>query len=144
LRTNSANPSAWQLWQCRHACPIAIELIAHVLVYSTHHYHRTVVAAIQATGGCNPGRLGHYRMTSPTQQPTETTATSLLGVRIIADRVVLRIDGAGGWRSAELSLEQAEAAHAYLGDAIATLRSGASVLPTLSALIAMLRDPTLA
>ena len=70
--------------------------------------------------------------------PLDPPSASLLGVRVIADRIVLRIDGAGGWRAVELSLEQARVVQTYLADAIAVVEAGDSVLPSLAALLSAL------
>jgi len=73
-----------------------------------------------------------------TMVPFDPPSASTLGVRIIADRVVLRIEGEHGWRAVELSLDQARAAQTYLADAVSVIERGASVLPSLGALLAAL------
>ena len=67
-----------------------------------------------------------------------STPPATFGVRLIADRVLLRIDGEAGWRTAELSLEQAKQARAYLDEAILALESGLSVVNNLPELISTL------
>jgi hypothetical protein len=61
--------------------------------------------------------------------------TAMFGVRVIAERVVLRIQGETGWRLVELSLDQARQARMHIDEAISTVEAGASVAPSLGDLV---------
>ena len=81
-------------------------------------------------------------MTAQPDPRPETTeaAAAVFGVRVIAERMVLRIQGETGWRLVELSLEQARQARTHMDEAIASLEAGASVVPSFTDLIASLPE----
>jgi hypothetical protein len=77
---------------------------------------------------------------APSRPETTETPSAIFGVRVIAERIVLRIQGETGWRLVELSLEQARQARMHFDEAIASVESGGSVVPTLPELIARLPE----
>ena len=72
---------------------------------------------------------------APSRPETTHTPAAIFGVRVVAERVVLRIQGESGWRLVELSLEQARQARAHIDEAITSVESGDSVAPTLQEMI---------
>lgn len=69
-----------------------------------------------------------------------TAPPGALGIRLIAERVVVRIQGQSGWRAAELSLDQARMAREHLDEAILAIETGGSIAPNLASLIASLPE----
>jgi hypothetical protein len=72
---------------------------------------------------------------APFRPETTETPAAIFGVRLVAERIVLRIQGETGWRLVELSLEQARQARVHIDEAIARVESGGSVVSTLPELI---------
>ena len=77
------------------------------------------------------------RPNSSTPQEDSANAAAL-SVQLVAERVVVRIQGSSGWRAAELSLAQARLAREHLDEAIELIESGASVATSLAGLLAAL------
>ena len=73
--------------------------------------------------------------TQPTPHPETDIHAAILGVRIIAERVVLRIQGDDGWRLVELAPDQAKQVRDHLDEAITRVEAGESVLPSLPEMI---------
>jgi hypothetical protein len=72
--------------------------------------------------------------------PSPTATPTILCVHVIAHRVVLHILGEPGWRTVELSLDQARELQTHVAAAIGWVESGGSVVSTLPQLIDSLAD----